>query len=215
VEDFEREKNIPAIEIAAALAKMARGKVPLVMEKQKREPKPEVSPSNRPSRADRFAHEEKRPRSERFERSERPAMPKKERVARDADVGKETYRIEVGHDHGVKPGNIVGAIANEAGLDAKHIGRIEIFEDHTILDLPEGMPKDVLTHLKTVWCAGQQLRITKDSEKPDTDGKKFGGKKPFGSDRPGGKSFKPKRDFGDSPFKSGKPGAHRKGPRSE
>ena len=67
-------------------------------------------------------------------------MPKKERVARDADVGKETYRIEVGHDHGVKPGNIVGAIANEAGLDAKHIGRIEIFEDHTILDLPEGMP---------------------------------------------------------------------------
>ncbi len=214
VEDFEREKNIPAIEIAAALAKMARGKVPLVMEKPKREPKPEVSPRDRPSRADRFAHEEKRPRSERFERSDRPAMPKKERVARDADVGKETYRIEVGHDHGVKPGNIVGAIANEAGLDAKHIGRIEIFEDHTILDLPEGMPKDVLTHLKTVWCAGQQLRITKDSEKPDTEGKKSGGKKSFGSERPGGKSFKPKRDFGDSPFKSGKPGAHRKGPRS-
>ncbi|MGH8109491.1 MAG: DEAD/DEAH box helicase [Arenimonas sp.] len=215
VEDFEREKNIPAIEIAAALAKMARGKVPLVMEKPKREPKPEVSPRDRPSRADRFAHEEKRPRSERFERSDRPAMPKKERVARDADVGKETYRIEVGHDHGVKPGNIVGAIANEAGLDAKHIGRIEIFEDHTILDLPEGMPADVLGHLKTVWCAGQQLRITKDSEKPDTEGKKFGGKKSFGSERPGGgKSFKPKRDFGDSPFKSGKPGAHRKGPRS-
>ncbi len=216
VEDFEREKNIPAIEIAAALAKMARGKVPLVMEKQKREPKPEVSPSNRPSRADRFAHEEKRPRSERFERPDRSAMPKKERVARDADVGKETYRIEVGHDHGVKPGNIVGAIANEAGLDAKHIGRIEIFEDHTIIDLPEGMPNDVLGHLKTVWCAGQQLRITKDSEKPDNAGKKPGGKKPFGSERPGGgKSFKPKRDFGDSPFKSGKPGAHRKGPRTE
>ena len=193
---------------------MARGKVPLVMEKQKREPKPEVSPSNRPSRADRFAHEEKRPRSERFERSDRPAMPKKERVARDADVGKETYRIEVGHDHGVKPGNIVGAIANEAGLDAKHIGRIEIFEDHTILDLPEGMPADVLGHLKTVWCAGQQLRITKDSEKPDTEGKKSGGKKSFGGERPGGKSFKPKREFGDSPFKSGKPGAHRKGPRT-
>jgi ATP-dependent RNA helicase DeaD len=216
VEDFEREKNIPAIEIAAALAKMARGKVPLVMEKQKREPKPEVSPRDRPSRAERYAHEDKRgPRIERFER-DRPAMPKKERVARNADEGKETYRIEVGHDHGVKPGNIVGAIANEAGLDAKHIGRIEIFEDHTILDLPEGMPKDILVHLKTVWCAGQQLRITKDSEKPDNEGKKSGGKKSFGSEKPGGgKSFKPKRDFGDSPFKSGKPKAHRKGPRSE
>jgi ATP-dependent RNA helicase DeaD len=216
VEDFEREKNIPAIEIAAALAKMARGKVPLVMEKQKREPKPEVSPKDRPSRAERYSHEDKRgPRIERFER-DRPAMPKKERVARSADAGMETFRIEVGHDHGVKPGNIVGAIANEAGLDAKHIGRIEIFEDHTILDLPEGMPKDILVHLKTVWCAGQQLRITKDSEKPDNEGKKSGGKKSYGSEKPGGgKSFKPKRDFGDSPFKSGKPKAHRKGPRSE
>jgi ATP-dependent RNA helicase DeaD len=198
------------------LAKMARGKVPLVMEKQKREAKPEVSPHDRPSRAERYSHEDKRgPRIERFER-DRPAMPKKERVARSADAGMETFRIEVGHDHGVKPGNIVGAIANEAGLDAKHIGRIEIFEDHTILDLPEGMPKDILVHLKTVWCAGQQLRITKDSEKPDTEGKKTGGKKSFGSEKPGGgKSFKPKRDFGDSPFKSGKPKAHRKGPRSE
>jgi ATP-dependent RNA helicase DeaD len=212
VEDFEREKNIPAIEIAAALAKMARGKVPLVMEKQKREPKPEVSPRDRPSRSERYAHEDKRgPRVERFER-DRPAMPKKERIARSADEGKETYRIEVGHDHGVKPGNIVGAIANEAGLDAKHIGRIEIFEDHTILDLPEGMPKDVLVHLKTVWCAGQQLRITKDSEKPDNAGKKSAGP---GGKPGGGKSFKPKRDFGDGPFKSGKPKSHRKGPRSE
>ena len=50
----------------------------------------------------------------------------------------ETYRIEVGHMHGVKPGNIVGAIANEAGLEARHIGRIEIFEDHALVDLPSG-----------------------------------------------------------------------------
>ena len=47
-----------------------------------------------------------------------------------------TFRIEVGHAHGVKPGNIVGAIANEAGLDAKHMGRIEIFDDYSIVDLP-------------------------------------------------------------------------------
>jgi len=170
VEDFEREKNIPAIEIAAALAKMARGKVPLVMEKPKREPKPEVSPSNRPSRADRFAHEEKRPRSERFERSDRPAMPKKERVARDADVVKETYRIEVGHDHGVKPGNIVGAIANEAGMDGKNIGRIDINDDHTLLDMPDGLPEDIINKLKGVRISGRQLHLSRAGEQSASPG---------------------------------------------
>ena len=87
------------------------------------------------------------------------------------------------------------------------------------------MPVDVMTHLKTVWCAGQQLRITRDGEAPDTTGKKpggkpgFAGKKSFGDkkafgDRP---PFKPKRDFKDSPPGMGKPKPkpHRKGPASE
>ena len=56
----------------------------------------------------------------------------------------ETYRIEVGHHHGVKPGNIVGAIANEADLESKYIGRIDIRDDHSLLDLPEGMPPELL-----------------------------------------------------------------------
>jgi ATP-dependent RNA helicase DeaD len=115
----------------------------------------------------------------------------------------------VGYDHGVKPGNIVGAIANEAGLDAKHIGRIEIFEDHTLLDLPDGMPPEIMSHLKTVWCAGQQLRITRDGDTPDVGGKSAG-KKPFGKPFAGAKKeFGPRKFGGDKPpFK--KP--HRKGP---
>ncbi|HWS41443.1 MAG TPA: DbpA RNA binding domain-containing protein, partial [Arenimonas sp.] len=112
------------------------------------------------------------PRESRSNDRERPAREKKERTPRDAEVGMETYRIEVGFEHGVKPSNIVGAIANEAGLDSKHMGRIEIFDDYALVDLPEGMPKDVLTHLKTVWCAGQQLRITKDGSTPDNGPKK-------------------------------------------
>jgi ATP-dependent RNA helicase DeaD len=104
----------------------------------------------------------------------------------------DTFRIEVGYDHGVKPGNIVGAIANEAGLESKHIGRIEIFEDYSLVDLPTGMPAETMTHLKGVWCAGQQLRITRDGQAPDTAGKKPGGPR---------KAFKPK--------------PHRKGPRPE
>ena len=73
----------------------------------------------------------------------------------------ETFRVEVGHAHGVKPGNIVGAIANEAGLDSKHIGRISIEDDYSLIDLPEGMPPELLSHLKKVWVAGQRLRISR------------------------------------------------------
>jgi ATP-dependent RNA helicase DeaD len=73
----------------------------------------------------------------------------------------QTYRIEVGHQHGVKPANIVGAIANEAQMDSQHIGRIEIFDDHSLVDLPEGMPKELYRELQKVWVAGQQLRLSR------------------------------------------------------
>jgi ATP-dependent RNA helicase DeaD len=71
----------------------------------------------------------------------------------------ERYRIEVGRDHGVKPGNIVGAIANEAGLEGRYIGRIDIRDDHSTLDLPEGMPKEILQHLKKTRVCGRPLGI--------------------------------------------------------
>ncbi|WP_133001044.1 DEAD/DEAH box helicase [Luteimonas arsenica] len=191
VEDYEREFNVPAVEIAAALAKMARGDVPLLMEAPKREP--------RPARG--FDGEDRggRERPGRHERDDRPAFPKKERVPRPPQQGMQTFRVEVGYDHGVKPGNIVGAIANEANIESKHIGRIEIFEDHSLIDLPEGMPPQTMAHLKGVWCAGQQLRITLDGEPPDTAGKSPG-RKPF-----------VKKPFGKKPFPPRKP--HRKGPR--
>ena len=57
------------------------------------------------------------------------------------DTGMEHYRIEVGLQHGVKPGNIVRAIANEAEIESEYIGRIEIFDDYSTVQLPEGMPR--------------------------------------------------------------------------
>lgn len=73
-----------------------------------------------------------------------------------------TFRIEVGHQHGVKPGNIVGAIANEADMPAKYMGRIEIYDDYSTIDLPDDMTQELIDHLKTVWVAGQQLNMTRD-----------------------------------------------------
>lgn len=78
------------------------------------------------------------------------------------------YRLAVGHAHGVKPGNIVGAIANEAGVDSRRIGRVDIRDDYSLVDLPAGMPDDILAHLKKVWVVGQQLRIS--PERPGDPG---------------------------------------------
>ena len=167
IEDYEREKNVPAFEIAAALAKMARGNEPLLLDKNKREPKADdswrdeqPSRSSRTERGDRPARGERFERNERFERPEREERgPRREHSPRTSEPGMRTFRIAVGHEHGVKPGNIVGAIANEANIESKFIGRIDIYDDYTVLDLPDSLPKEMMEHLKSVRVAGQALNI--------------------------------------------------------
>jgi len=167
IERIESEQNIPAIEIAAALARLHRGDTPLLLPPDK--PMPAAREfrerGDRPERAprDRFEREERAPR-ERTERDDRaPREPRPQREIA-ADYAFETFRVEVGHMHGVKPGNLVGAIANEAGIESKHIGRIDIRGDHALIDLPEGMPEDLMQHLQQVWVSGQRLRIRRASE---------------------------------------------------
>jgi len=161
IEDYEREHNIPAIEIAAALAKMARGDEPLLLDKNRKEVKSDDSwRDERPARNERNDRGDRpgRDRGDRFEREDRGV--RREHSPRTAEPGMQTYRIAVGHEHGVKPGNIVGAIANEANIESKFIGRIDIYDDYTILDLPDDLPADMLDHLKSVRVAGQSLRIS-------------------------------------------------------
>ena len=157
IEEYQQEHNIPATEIAAALAKLVQGKEPLLLK---------AIPA---SRKDRKAHDakgrsESRGRNESRNRDDSKAgrrTPKSKGQGRRPEAGMETYRIEVGHDHDVQPGNIVGAIANEAGLDSGNIGRIDIHDDYSLVDLPEGMPKEVYTDLRKTWVAGQKLNITR------------------------------------------------------
>jgi ATP-dependent RNA helicase DeaD len=77
------------------------------------------------------------------------------------DDGMERYRIEVGKRHNTKPGNIVGAIANEAGIDSEFIGKIKIHEDYSTVDLPEEIPQNILSILKNIRVSGQKLNISK------------------------------------------------------
>ena len=97
-----------------------------------------------------------RPAEKRESRSGPPA-----RRARSApkDASMQRYRVSVGRRHGVKPGNLVGAIANEIGLSSKHIGRIAIETGHSTVELPQGLSGKQLRHLKSVRVSGQQLEI--------------------------------------------------------
>jgi ATP-dependent RNA helicase DeaD len=97
----------------------------------------------------------------------------------------ETYRIEVGSVHGIKPGNIVGAIANESGIEGVHIGRVDIREDHSYVDLPEGMPKQIFKELQKVRVAGRELRISRVSEKPPKPPRATIGRHPGAAPREG------------------------------
>ena len=121
-------------------------------------------PASEPDRDRSGRDRSDRDRSDR-DRSDRgqpiAAERKSARGSSKPDTGMQRYRIEVGNEHGVKPGNIVGAIANEAEIDSEYIGRIEIFDDHSTVDLPEGMPKEIFKHLKSVWVSGQRLQISR------------------------------------------------------
>lgn len=151
IEGYERDSQVSLSDIAAALATLAQGGSPLLLEPQAfQEPAPSRAASPAPRR------ESSAPR-------ERPA-PGAARTARTEDTPMETYRVEVGHRDGVKPGNIVGAIANEAGVESQNIGRIDIRDDYSLIDLPAGMPKKIFKDLQKVWVSGKQLRISLSEE---------------------------------------------------
>jgi len=161
IEQYQQEHNIPALEIAAALAKQLHGEADFLLSgKAKRKAGSRAEWEQDDSGRGRSRREQTT--RDRSERSSREGLPLKERRQRDdvPDEGMERFRIEVGHVHEVKPGNIVGAIANEADIDSKYIGRINIYDDFSTVDLPEGMPKELLNHMKKVWVAGQQLKMS-------------------------------------------------------
>jgi ATP-dependent RNA helicase DeaD len=155
IEQYQQEHDVPALEIAAALAKMSLGDQPLLL-----------VPERPPRREARHAAAAEGPRPskgrKRREHSEERRQPQKNKAA-----DSERFRVEVGHQQGVQPANLVGAIANEAGLDAQHIGHIDIRDEFSVVELPTGMPRDVFRDLKKVWVCGKQLAISR----LDKDGK--------------------------------------------
>ena len=176
--DMLREEIEASPEVLlAALVKIAQGDEPLLLKESDR---PDLH--SKPRRDRDFDGGNRRDRDGGRGRDARRKSP---RDSRRPDEGKQRFRIEVGHVHGVKPGNIVGAIANEANIDSKHIGAIEIYDNFSTVDLPQGMPADTRQTLQGTRVAGQRLALREWSDKPPAKGK---GKGPgAGKGKPRGK----------------------------
>jgi ATP-dependent RNA helicase DeaD len=169
IADYERETDVPAVDIAAALAKMSRGGVPLLLAKAEREP--EKIFERAPPAAKSKAYDTGKRNAPLHQSDKADGGPGTPAAPRPLQAGNTTFRVEVGAAHGVKPGNIVGAVANESGLDARHIGRIEIFDTFSLIELPAGLSKKIITHLQTVQVSGRALRIREGGEMPPLRGR--------------------------------------------
>ena len=144
ISDYQDEHMADPLEVAAALAFLVQKTRPL---------KPVVHSSERKAAKPRSEQGERRPARQESRSAPRPAR-------HEPEEGMKTYRVEVGADHNVEPKHLVGAIANEAGLESQYIGRISIMDDHSYVDLPDGMPRDIFQHLRKVWVNQQQLQIS-------------------------------------------------------
>ena len=171
IEQYQLEHEVAPLNIAAALAQLLQGDSPFLLQNNPhRTVKGSWEKDSKPGRDRKGrgdgvkkdgAYADKRKR----ENPSRRRPSQNERNDGPPPTGMERYRLAVGHDHGVMPGNIVGAIANEADISGKNIGRINIYDDHTLIDLPAGMPDETFTALKKVWIAGQKMGISRPGEK--------------------------------------------------
>ncbi len=157
--DLRQEQDLDPMSLASALALLAQGSDPLLLK-------------DKPVR-------EKKVRKERSEREEKPARKPSRRefsteplpLKEFPDLRMERFILDVGYNHDVKPGNIVGAIANEADIDSCYIGCIEIHDEFTTVDLPEGMPREVMDILKKARVAGRKLGLRPVNQKAGKSGK--------------------------------------------
>ncbi|AWH95781.1 DEAD/DEAH box helicase [Dietzia psychralcaliphila] len=173
VEEYANEHSVSMADIAAALATQSRNSADFLM----REPERPVRPARQDDRRD----------SRRDDRRERPGRdfsdgPRPSRGGKDMAQ----YRIAVGKRNNVKPGSIMGALANEAGLSGGDIGRISIRFDHTIVELPANLSRDQVESMRGIRVAGSEIDIRPDSGPPagrPSASRDDRGGRPRGSDR--------------------------------
>jgi ATP-dependent RNA helicase DeaD len=194
VSQIAEEQNVGAEEVAAALAMMAQEGKPLQIAGEDPRPAPAAAYDPRDSRDSRprpgsfGERDERKPRT--ADRGDKPSFEsrgerprREERPARSAPSGDMVrYRIDVGRDHGVQVKDIVGAIANEAGIESRFIGRIALYDESSTVELPGGMPGEASNALKRTRVRGVPINLRPDEGRQDGGGsteRKFDGERSF------------------------------------
>ncbi len=144
--EFSAENDVSAEDIACALAYLIQKDKPLEVKDA-----PQPAARKEKPRREGEAHGDKENRRDKGDRN----------IVDGVELTR--YRIEVGRNDKVKPGDIVGAISNEAGMESKYIGHIKLYDDFSTVDLPEGMPKEIFQHLKKVRVCNKPLLIKEDT----------------------------------------------------
>ena len=191
---FQKEHEVDAFKIASALALMAQGTEPLLLSEK------ELSQGS-------------------FKEGSKAKISisvHADPLKNNPSIKMRRYRLAVGHKDNIKPGNVLGAIANEAEISSEFIGAIQIFQDFTTIDLPDEMTKETLAILKKTRVFDKKLNIEELSEKNNTTSphQKSDDFKRNSSRRGGERKFerKPRGKGGDRPnrhkdkkFSRGKP----------
>jgi ATP-dependent RNA helicase DeaD len=192
------EEELDIETLAAALLKMAQGERPLILP-----PDAPMRPRREfKERDDRF--ERRGDRNDRGPRGDRPERGGEDRPRRERrDAGDmELYRIEVGRDDGVEVRHIVGAIANEGDISSRYIGNIKLFGTHSTIELPKGMPGEVLQHFTRTRILNKpmNMQLLGDAQpRPERSGERRGG-----PGREGGRGFGgERREGGRGPRREG------------
>lgn len=150
VDSYRMEHDTPLIELAAALASLSQGDalLPHKVSEEKKGRKSHRETSDRTSAQPTQPHKEKR-------RESNPPAP-----------GYQRYRIAVGSSHQVDREQVISTIADIAGLFHEDVGTVTIHPEHSLIDLPEGMPRDIFRNLKKSWIRGQRLQMERINAKP-------------------------------------------------
>lgn len=145
ISEILSDDSVDPVELCAALAKMVNGNEPLFLDTTEEEPEQRE-----------ISDDENSPR--RRDREKRPVSAEAEMLKDFPEIAMKRYMVDVGRFHGVKPGQIVGAIANEGGLESKYIGHIDIYGSYSTVDLPE-IPSEIMSVLRNARVCGRKLDI--------------------------------------------------------
>ncbi|PJD94407.1 MAG: ATP-dependent RNA helicase [Legionella sp.] len=159
IEEYIKENEADPVEVAAALALFLHKDLPWKKEMPAKATRAKEGKTERSFEKKSFGGDrrfEERGDKKGFSSSRDRKKSYDDSSSSDQDL----FRLDVGKVHGVKPGNIVGAIANEAGLQSRHITGLKIHDDHSLVRLPKGMSKDVVRDLTKAWVCGRQLNLT-------------------------------------------------------